>query len=215
MKKLLTSLAAGVLTLAASTIAWAAPSFYLNPTYSMNALQAVKVIAIDNNSVAKNDDYQVCTHAEDLVMGGLYEAGGKAKLVIADGRTGNENTPSNHSAKMPSTLELKVTVEQMGSYQDLVPGYWTERTKEEEVEIWDKSKHKWVKTKIQRKVKEWVPERWRDNCEINLTYSVVDPIDGTVIAKSNDNRHRSEENDVHGMVKRSTRDFLKNLTKKK
>lgn len=215
MKKLLTCLAAGVLTLAASTIAWAAPSFYLNPSYSMNSLQAVKVLDVENFSVAKSSDYQVCNHAEDLVMGGLYEAAGKMKLLVADCRNGDENTPSNHSAKMPSTIELRVTVQQMGTYQDLVPGYWMERTKEEEVEIWDKYKRKWVKGKIQRKYKEWVPERWRDNCEINLTYSVVDPTDGTVIAKSNDIRKRSDENDAHGMVRRSTKDFLKNLTKKK
>lgn len=215
MNKILTSLATGILTLAAATVAWAAPTFYLNPTYSMSSLQAVKVLSIDNKSVVKNTDYQVCEHAEDLVMGGLYEAGGKMKLMIADARTSDEVTPANHSAKMPSTVELRVTVDQIGSYQDLVPGYWTERTQEEEVEIWDKQKHKWVKTTMQRKVKEWVPERWRDNCEINLTYTIVDPIDGTVIVKSTDNRNRSEENEVHGMVKRSTRDFLKNLTKKR
>ena len=214
MNKLLTSLATGVLTLAAATVAWAAPSFYLNPIYSMHNLQAVKIVAIDNNSVAKTDDYQICTHAEELVVGGLYEAAGKAKLMMADGRNG-EPVPDNRNAKMPVTVELQVTIGQMGVYQDLVPGYWTERNKEEEVEIWDKDKRKWVKTTILRKVKEWVPERWRDNCELSLTYSVVDPTTGAVIAKSVDNRKRTEENDVHGMVKRSTRDFLKNLTKNK
>lgn len=215
MKKLLTSIAAGVLTLAATTIAWAAPSFYLNPMYSMTNLQAVKVMSINNNSVVKDADYQLCSHAEDIVMGGLYEAANKAKLMVADARNGNEITPANNNARIPATVELKISIGQMGVYQDLVPGYWTERNKEEEVEVWDKSKHKWVKTKMLRKVKEWVPERWRDNCEISLNYSVVDPTNGTVIANSTDNRHRSEENDVHGMVKRSTRDFLKNLTKKK
>lgn len=214
MNKLLTSLATSALTFAAATVAWAAPSFYFNPVYNMNNLQAVKIIAIDNNSVAKSNDYQLCTHAEAIVIGGLYESANKAKLMMADGRNG-EPTPANNNAKMPATVELQVTIGQMGSYQDLVPGYWTERTKEEDAEIWDKDKRKWVKTTIQRKVKEWVPERWRDNCELSITYSVVDPTTGSVIAKSVDNRKRTEENDVHGMVKRSTRDFLKNLTKKK
>lgn len=214
MNKLLTSLATSALTFAAATVAWAAPSFYFNPVYNMNNLQAVKIIAIDNNSVAKSNDYQLCTHAEDLVIGGLYESANKAKLMMADGRNG-EPTPANNNAKMPATVELQVTIGQMGVYQDLVPGYWTERTVEEDAEIWDKDKRKWVKTTIQRKVKEWVPERWRDNCELSLTYSIVDPTTGSVIAKSVDNRKRTDENDVHGMVKRSTRDFLKNLTKKK
>lgn len=175
----------------------------------------MKVIAIENNSVVKSDNYQTCNHAEDLVLGGLYEAAGKAKLMVADVRSGDEPTPANNNAKAPATLELKVTVEQMGTYQELLPGYWTEREKEEDVDIWDKTKRKWVKTTVKRKVKEWVPERWQDNCEISLTYSVVDPASGTVIVKSTDNRSRSEENDAHGMVKRSTRDFIKNLTKKK
>ena len=214
MNKFFASLAAGVLTLAATTVAWAEPTFYLNPGYNMSNLQAVKIVSIDNHSVVKSDDYQICGHAEELVIGGLYEAAGKMKLMVADGRNG-EAAPANNNAKLPATVELKISVAQMGVYQDLVPGYWTERTKEEDVEVWDKSKHKWVKTKMLRKVKEWVPERWRDNCEISLDYSIVDPTNGTVIAKSTDNRHRSEENDVHGMVKRSTRDFLKNLTKKK
>lgn len=214
MNKFFSGLAAGVMTFAVSAVAWAAPTFYLNPMYSMSNLQAVKVISVDNKSVVKSADYQVCNHAEDLVMGGLYEAAGKMKLMVADGRNG-ETAPANNNAKIPATVELNISVAQMGVYQELVPGYWTERTKEEEVEVWDKAKHKWVKTKMLRKVKEWVPERWRDNCEISLNYSVVDPTNGTVIAKSNDNRHRTEENDVHGMVKRSTRDFLKNLTKKK
>lgn len=215
MNKLLTALATGVLTLATAAVAWAAPSFYLNPTYSMSNLQAVKIISIDNNSTVKSKEYHVCAHGEDIVLGGLYEAGGKAKLMIADSRVADEVTPANRNGKIPATVELKITIAQMGSFQDLVAGYWTERNKEEEVEIWDKTKRKWVKTTMLRKVKEWVPPRWRDNCEISLIYSVVDPENGTVIAKSTDNRSRSEENDVHGMVKRSTRDFLKNLTKKK
>lgn len=115
----------------------------------------MKVIAIENNSVVKSDNYQTCNHAEDLVLGGLYEAAGKAKLMVADVRSGDEPTPANNNAKAPATLELKVTVEQMGTYQELLPGYWT--------------------------------ERWQDNCEISLTYSVVDPASGTVIVKSTDN----------------------------
>lgn len=214
MNKILTSLATGVLTLATATIAWAAPTFYLNPVYNMSNLQAVKVIAVENNSVAKTDDYQICTHAEELVMGGLYEAAGKANLIIADGRV-NEPAPANRGPKMPITVELQVNIGQMGVYQDLVPGYWTERNKEEEVEVWDKEKRRWVKQTILRKEKVWVPERWRDNSEVSLVYSIVDPTTGVVIAKSVDNRKRTDESDVHGMVKRSTRDFLKNLTKKR
>lgn len=214
MNKILTSLATGVLTFAAATIAWAAPSFYLNPIYSMSNLQAVKVVSVENNSVVKSNDYQVCSHAEELVMGGLYEAAGKAKLMVADGRV-NEPAPENRNAKMPATVELQVSIAQMGVFQDLVPGYWKEEAQDEEVEVWDKDKRKWVKQTITRKVKVWVPERWRDNCELSLVYSVVDPTTGSVIVKSVDNRKRTEESDVHGMVKRSTRDFLKNLTKKK
>lgn len=215
MNKILTSLATGVLTLATAAVAWAAPTFYLNPSYNMANLQAVKVMSVENNSVAKTSDYQICNHAEDLVMGGLYEAAGKAKLMVADNRNGNEDTPENRSPHFPVTVELKVNIAQMGVYQDLVPGYWTEKNKEEEVEMWNKEKRKWEKQTILRKVKEWVPERWRDNCEVSINYSVVDPTNGTVIAKSIDNRKRTDESDVHGMVKRSTRDFLKNLTKKK
>lgn len=215
MKKYFTALAAGVLTFAATTIAWAAPSFYLNPNYNMSNLQAVKVVSVANNSVVKNNDYQLCSHAEDIVMGGLYEAAGKAKLIVADVRNGDQPTPANSSPKFPATLELKVTIAQMGVYQDLVPGYWSEETKDEIIEVWNKEKRKWEKQIAKRKVKVWVPERWRDNCEISLNYSIVDPTNGTVIANSTDNRSRSDENDVHGMVKRSTRDFLKNLTKKK
>lgn len=215
MNKFFSALAAGVLTFAATTAAWAAPSFYLNPTYSMANLQAVKIVDVANNSVVKNSDYQVCGHAEDIVMGGIYEAAGKSKLMIADVRNADQPTPANANAKMPATIELRITIAQMGVYQDLVPGYWDEKTKEENVEVWNKDKRKWEKQTVKRKVKVWVPERWRDNCEISLNYSVVDPTNGTVIANSIDNRSRSEENDVHGMVKRSTRDFLKNLTKKK
>lgn len=208
-----TALATGVLTLAASTIAWAAPQFYLNPGYSMANLQAVKIISIENKSVFKTDDYQLCSHGEDVVLGGLYEAGGKSKLIIADVRSGDQPTPANRNARMPLTVELKVTIGQMGSYQDLVPGYWKDDEQEENVEIWNKEKRKWEKEIIKKKVKVWVPERWRDNAEISLVYSVVDPTNGTVIANSTDNRKRTEETDVHGMVKRSTKDFLKNLTK--
>lgn len=214
MNKLLTSLATGVLTLAAATVAWAAPTFYLNPVYNMYNLQAVKIVNIENNSVAKTNDYQICSHAEELVIGGLYEAAGKIKLMVADGRN-NEPTPENRNAKMPATVELQVTISQMGVYQDLVPGYWKEEAQDEEVEVWDKEKRKWIKQTITRKVKVWVPERWRDNSEVSLVYSIVDPTTGVVIAKSMDNRKRTEESDVHGMVKRSTRDFLKNLTKSK
>lgn len=214
MNKFFTALAAGILTFAATTVAWAAPSFYINPTYNMSNLQAVKIIAIDNNSVAKNADYQICSHAEDIVIGGLYEAANKAKLMLADVRTGAQSTPENNNAKMPATVELKVTIAQMGVYQDLVPGYWRDDEQEEIIEIWNKERRKWEKQIAKRKVKVWVPERWRDNCEISLNYSIVDPTNGTVIANSSDNRKRTEENDVHGMVKRSTRDFLKNLTKK-
>lgn len=215
MNKFLTALAAGVLTLATTTIAWAAPQFYLNPTYNMLNLQAVKVIAIENKSVAKSADYQICTHAEDVVIGGLYDAASKAKLMIADIRSGEQPTPANNNAKMPATVELKITISQMGSFQDLVPGYWKDDEQEEIIEIWNKDSRRWEKQIAKRKVKVWVPERWRDNCEISLVYSIVDPTNGTVIANSTDNRARTEEKDVHGMVKRSTRDFLKNLTKKR
>ncbi|MCQ2359533.1 MAG: hypothetical protein MJ055_05675 [Phascolarctobacterium sp.] len=215
MKKFLVALTTGILTMAASTMAWAAPSFYKNPAYNMANLQAIKVMAINNNSVVKNDDYQLCSHAEDTVIGGLYEAGNKAKLMIADMRNSEQPTPANVNAKAPLTVELKITIAQMGIYQDLVPGYWREDEEEEIMEVWNKDKRKWEKQIVKRKVKVWVPERWRDNCEISLNYSIVDPTDGTVIANSIDNRKRSEETDVHGMVKRSTRDFLKNLTKKK
>ena len=215
MKKFLAALATGALTLASTAIAWAAPSFYINPSYSMANLQAVKIIAIDNNSVIKSDDYQLCALAEDIVLGGLYEAANKAKLMIADVRYSNQPTPANNNSRVPATLELKVTIGQMGVYQDLVPGYWREEDKEEIIEVWNKDRRRWEKQIAKRRVKVWVPERWRDNCEISLTYSIVDPATGTVIANSTDNRSRSEESDVHGMVKRSTRDFLKNLTKKK
>ena len=135
MNKFLTVLAAGVLTLATTTIAWAAPQFYLNPTYNMLNLQAVKVIAIENKSVAKSADYQICTHAEDVVIGCLYDAASKAKLMIADIRGGEQPTPANNNAKMPATVELKITISQMGSFQDLVPGYWKDDEQEEIIEI--------------------------------------------------------------------------------
>lgn len=198
----------------------ASPKLYHHPAYDFSNIRNIKVTVITNANPQNKDNFYAEAMAEEKMLSALYTAAGKQNLVLTDERnkgpiapTGEQENLLRANKNAPKTVEVRVSINYLGYRSYLVPGHYEQKTE------YIKEKHKnsrgqeqYVEIPITTKV--WVPDAYRNDSLMDVIYNVYDLETAAVIANVMDRRERQYEEDTSGMLKRSTKDFLKALTKK-
>lgn len=198
----------------------ASPKLYHHPAYDFSNIRNVKVTVITNTNPQNKDNFYAEVMAEEKMLSALYSAAGNQKLILTDERANGPLAPTGEpeslftpNKKAPKTVEVRVSINYLGYRSNLVPGHYEQKTE------YIKEKHKnsrgqeqYVEIPITTKV--WVPDAYRSDSLMDVIYNVYDLETAAVIANVMDRRERQYEEDTSGMLKRSTKDFLKALTKK-
>ena len=198
----------------------ASPKLYRHPEYDFSTLHNVKVTVIKNAHPEKSGNFHAEEMAEEKMLSALYSAAGKVGIVLTDERAGGPIAPTgeqqsylNRNKKAPKTVEVRITINYLGYRSFIVPGHYEQKTeyfKEKRKDAWGKEHY--VEIPITTQV--WVPDAHRNDALMDVIYNVHDLETAAVIANVMDRREREFEEDTAGMLGRSTRDFLKALTKK-
>lgn len=215
MKKLLL-LVSLLLMLCLSCTAFASGKIYRNPGYNLTFLQKINVVDIVNDTDEGRYFYPT-NGAEEKALANLYESAGKVKIQLFDARRA-ETTKAADATALPGqknlrSADLKLLINSMGYEIREIPGRYEEKT--EYVRQYRKDrygKETYFEVPITRQV--YIPPTNVSVAVIDLIYTVTDPDTGTTVASWTDKRERNYEEEVDGMLGRSTKDFFKQLVKK-
>lgn len=219
MKKLFILLTA-LFVLTISATAFAAPKMYHHPDYDFSMIKTIKVTQIDYELSESSGNYHADAKAEAKVLSSLYSSSTKQNLLIVDEHSKtNADTKAEanllqRNKKAPKTVELRLTINHLGYKKVVTPGHYIDKTEYIQTKSYDKQgREQTISIPVTRK--EWIPESVRYASFLDIDYSVYDVETGDLIANLNDARSRQYESDTSGMLSRSTKDFLSQLTKKK
>lgn len=219
MKKVFLLLTTICFLLAMTATAFASPKMYHHPEYHFSMIKTIKVTEIDDQRAESEGNYYAEDNAEQKVLSALYSAASKKNMAIIDEIANGVTEPAADSIlkpgqKTPKTVELRMTINQMGYTKTITPAHYTTKTEYIHQKSYDKhGREQTISIPITHQ--EWVPETAKYTCYLDIVYNVYDLETGTLIASLEENRSREYESDTSGMLSRSTKDFFKQLTKKK
>lgn len=201
-----------------SATALASQKMYHHPDYDFSVIKTIKVTEIEYELSESSGNYHADAKAESKVLSSLYSASTKQNLVILDERnkekTADEGSLLNQNKKAPKTVELRLTINHMGYKKVVTPGHYIDKTEYIQTKSYDKrGREQTISIPVTRS--EWIPETVQYASYLNIEYNVYDLETGDLIANLNDERSRQYESDTSGMLSRSTKEFLNQLTKKK
>lgn len=219
MKKLFMLLTV-LLMLAMAATAFAAPKMYHHPDYDFSMIKNIKVTQIDYELSESSGNYHADPNAENKILSSLYSASTKQNLIIIDERSKADADPNaeatllKRSKKAPKTVELRLTINHLGYKKVVTPGHYIDKTEYIQTKSYDKQgREQTISIPVTRR--EWIPEQVQYASYLDIDYNVYDAETGDLIANLNDTRSRQYESDTSGMLSRSTKEFLSQLTKKK
>lgn len=214
MKRFLLSLLCFTFVMLSAFTASAAPNFWHHPDYNLSKATNIIITDFQNTSESSNN-FVSKQNIKETVISAVYAAAARENLLVTEdynARTYSEPVLQTKSKKIPSELELQITVNKLGYTKRVVAAHYEEKT--EYIKIKEDTKNnRDIDIPVQHKV--YVPEVTYYTAYLEINYNVYDAKTHTLVFNSRDYRSRGDTFDTSGMLERSTKDFIKNIKKSK
>lgn len=212
MKKLFVILLA-LLTLCLSSAAMAAKP-YVHPDYNLQSVHEIHITSIDDRCGEPVSGFYSDENVDVKVMAAIMQAAGSRRMIATDDTRTPLPAYTGVARRMPTQIELRVTINHCGYNKVFVPGHYEHYTRQETRYYYDDRGVRRSYT-VDIPYDRWIPDDSYSHAYLSLVYNFYDTEDGMLIASFSDSRDRDFENDAaSGMLNRSVKDCFNKIFKR-
>lgn len=196
----------------------AAPKYWTHPEYDLSKVQTIIVEDIDVKSETGGNFVSEKNIPENITAS-IYAAAADKKILVT--KTDDEITlPDNWTREhkkdrlQPTAVKLHITVNRLGYTFKTTPAHYENRIKYVKSQSTD-SNGNTKEIQIPVPYQAYVPEFTHYIAYVEVIYDAYDPVSGQAVFNSRDFRYRDDTYGTSGMLKRTGKDFIKNIRKSK